>query len=181
MMKFYLREFVENKLPKFYETIFSLVKAKNVGIAGLRRGFSTRNKGKRVHKMGRLYFTSSLTAILLCFALFQLSAAPRAYVNEELKTTEKTEEVAKKDMVEKWKNFSAKKKAKLQKRIEKMKTKMQKRAAGADTSGIKLGLVILLIGVIIAVLGLAGVADLLITIGIIVLAVGLVLWLINKL
>ncbi|MEM0991384.1 MAG: hypothetical protein AAF847_12460 [Bacteroidota bacterium] len=36
-----VREFVENKLPKFCEAIFSLVKAKNAGIAGLRRGFST--------------------------------------------------------------------------------------------------------------------------------------------
>ncbi|MEM0992760.1 MAG: LamG-like jellyroll fold domain-containing protein [Bacteroidota bacterium] len=62
-----LREFVENKLLKFCEAIFPLVKAKNTGIARLRRGFSTQNKGKRVSTMGRLYFTNFL---IIIFAIY---------------------------------------------------------------------------------------------------------------
>ena len=46
-------------------------------------------------------------------------------------------------------------------------------------SGVELGLVILIVGLLIAVLGFAGIADILVTIGLIVLVVGLVLWLLR--
>lgn len=82
-------------------------------------------------------------------------------------------------------NFSEKKKARLKKRIEKFQAKFAKKsaisAAPADTSGVKLGLIIVLVGVVIALLGFAGIADILVTIGLVVLVVGLLLWLLGYL
>lgn len=67
-------------------------------------------------------------------------------------------------------------------RLGKLFDKLIKKAsAPADTSGIGLALVIIIVGAIVAVLGLAGVADLLISIGLIVLVVGLVIWLFTAL
>lgn len=67
-------------------------------------------------------------------------------------------------------------------RLGKLFDKLIKKAsAPADTSGIGLALVIIIVGAIVAVLGLAGIADLLISIGLIVLVVGLVIWLFTAL
>lgn len=66
-----------------------------------------------------------------------------------------------------------------QHRLAKLLTKLQQKAAAGDASGVGLALVIILVGALLAVLGFIGIADLLITIGIVVLAVGLVIWLIT--
>ncbi|MEM1324756.1 MAG: hypothetical protein AAGI23_02320 [Bacteroidota bacterium] len=121
-----------------------------------------------------------LFTLLFVFSLPQLTtAAPYASspkknaVEEKIKKNDTRFAKFKKGV----KEMSAKQKAKIDKRIAKLKKKMA--AAEAGSGGIKLGLVIVLIGALIAVLGLAGVADLLITIGVIVLVVGLVLWLLD--
>ncbi len=44
-------EHVKNKLQQRWTIIFFLVKAKNVGDAGHRRGFLTQNKRKRMFKL----------------------------------------------------------------------------------------------------------------------------------
>lgn len=71
-----------------------------------------------------------------------------------------------------------------EKRVERKKSKvanllykLNTKAAAGDSSGVGLAVIIILIGAALALLGLVGIADLLISIGLIVLAVGLIIWL----
>lgn len=81
---------------------------------------------------------------------------------------------------EKVKTFSAKKQAKFQKKLDKLEHKLNKKNAPEDISdGVRTGLIIVAVGAIIALLGLSGVADILITIGLVVLLIGLILWLLD--
>lgn len=59
-------------------------------------------------------------------------------------------------------------------------TKFSERQTRGDSSGIGMALLIIIIGAVLALLGLVGLADLFITIGLVVLAVGLVIWLITS-
>jgi Flp pilus assembly protein TadB len=66
-------------------------------------------------------------------------------------------------------------------RASNLLNKLFAKSAAGDSSGIGLAIAIILIGALLALLGLVGVADLLISIGIVVLVVGLVIWLITAL
>lgn len=86
--------------------------------------------------------------------------------------------------------LSAKKQTKWHKRITKLKDKIHAKLAKSAKKmsasearadgGISIGLIILLVGVLIAILGFAGIGDILVTIGLVVLVVGLILWLIGR-
>ncbi len=127
------------------------------------------------------------TLIAIFFLGFQLNAhaVNPVKVNPSEKEAKVLEEegVSRSSLKEKLDGFTAKKRAKIEKKVNKIKKKMDRKRANADsvndTGGVELGLVILLIGLLVAILGFAGVADILVTIGIIVLIVGLVLWLLN--
>ncbi len=118
-----------------------------------------------------------LSAQVPAFAVVGSSTGP-----EQL-TLEQQQKLSK--IKEKVDHFSEKKKARLKKRIERFQAKFAKThvnsEAPADTSGIKLGLIIVLVGVVIALLGFVGIADILVTIGVIVLVIGLLLWLLGYL
>ena len=124
-----------------------------------------------------LFSVLFLSAQVPAFAVVGSSTGP------EHLTVEQKQKLSK--IKEKVDNFSEKKKARLKKRIEKFQAKFAKKhinsEAPAETSGIKLGLIIVLVGVVIALLGFAGIADILVTIGVIVLVVGLFLWLLGYL
>ncbi|MEM8528147.1 MAG: hypothetical protein AAGG68_26120 [Bacteroidota bacterium] len=123
--------------------------------------------------------TFYLLLIFLFVGMFSLEAAPYAAAPHQDKTAlEKEELTAKKTFKEKFKDWSAKRKVKREKRAEKFKAKLAKYASPGK-GGVRLGLVIVLIGALIAVLGLAGVANILITVGLIVLVVGVAIWLID--
>jgi Flp pilus assembly protein TadB len=66
-------------------------------------------------------------------------------------------------------------------RASNLLNKLYSKAARGDTSGIGLALAIILIGALLALLGLVGIADLLIAIGVVVLVVGLVIWIFTAL
>ena len=125
----------------------------------------------------------TLTAIFLMGIQFDAHAiviVQQDAQSEVLKENGLTKETLK----EKLQQFSAKKRAKLEKKFKKIKKKLdRKRSADGTnaTSGVRTGLVIVLIGVLVAGLGFAGIADIFVTIGIVVLVVGLFLWLLSAL
>jgi Flp pilus assembly protein TadB len=78
------------------------------------------------------------------------------------------------------KDLSSKQKAKLDKKVSKIKKKLDRRGSAEEArDGVRTGLIILGIGAIIALLGLTGVGDILITIGLVVLILGLIFWLLD--
>ena len=118
-------------------------------------------------------------AFLLCLGIqIDTSAVVSIQPNSENKA-ELTEnsKLEKTSLKEKFQNFTDVKKAKIQKKLKKVKKKLDRKKA--DSSGVRLGLVIVVVGLLVAILGFAGIADLLVTIGLIVLVVGLVLWLLS--
>ncbi|HLF62642.1 MAG TPA: hypothetical protein VI603_02770 [Saprospiraceae bacterium] len=64
-------------------------------------------------------------------------------------------------------------------KVSNLLNKLYTRASTGDSSGVGLALVIVLVGAALALLGFVGIADLLISIGLVVLVVGLVIWLIT--
>ena len=64
-------------------------------------------------------------------------------------------------------------------KVSNLLTKLSARAGAGDASGVGLALIIILVGAALALLGLFGIADLLITVGLAVLVVGLIIWLIT--
>ena len=126
---------------------------------------------------------------LLPLFLFALSLQAFAYitpgVHKENLTQEEKERLA--EFEAKIENFSDKQKEKLQKKLSRIEAKIDAKNARiakkakedrrAGTSKFGLGLTIILVGAIVAILGFAGIADILISIGVIVLLIGLILWL----
>ena len=110
---------------------------------------------------------------LLLLGSFSLQAGNNLPSSTEITKIENQLEQAKAQKDKTSKQLSEKKKAKLQKKLNK---KLEKHR---EAGGVRVGLGILLVGAIIAVLGLAGLGGLLITIGIIVLAIGLAFWLLS--
>lgn len=125
----------------------------------------------------------TLTAIFLMGVQFDAHAiviVQQDAQSEVLKENGLTKETLK----EKLQQFSAKKRAKLEKKFKKIKNKLDGRRSADGTnanSGVRTGLIIVLIGLLVAILGFAGIADILVTIGIVVLVVGLFLWLLGLL
>lgn len=130
-----------------------------------------------------IFRTITLIAIFLISVQFNAHAVvfvqPDAQ-SEILKEKGLTKETLK----EKLQQFSAKKRAKLKKKFKKIKKKLDRKRSADGTnerSAVGTGLVIVLIGLLVAILGFAGIADILVTIGIVVLVVGLFLWLLGAL
>lgn len=84
----------------------------------------------------------------------------------------------------KFEALSQRKQAKLERKVQKLKDKLNVGTSPQETEEtgtVRLGLVVLLVGAIVAILGFAGIGSILIQIGIVVFAVGLVLWLLGLL
>jgi len=133
-------------------------------------------------KVNLLYilFVASLISLQLPISI---ASTPAPSINTEQQTQLDAFE-------KKMKGFSEKKQNRVKKRLIKLKDKIESKLAKReekkaplfkteDTSGVALGLIIVLAGALVAVLGLAGVADILITIGLVVLIIGLIVWLID--
>ncbi|MCB0629373.1 MAG: hypothetical protein R2824_06580 [Saprospiraceae bacterium] len=127
-----------------------------------------------------------LGLFVLCFQFTQAAVVRPLAPAEKQLTLEQQEKL--KAFEEKVSNLSAKDQEKLDKKLKKIQNKIDKRAKKGKksvnqekvNSGIGLGLVIVLVGVLIAILGFAGIADILVTIGLVVLVIGLILWLLAK-
>ena len=107
-------------------------------------------------------------------------------------TSEEVSQESFRSFKEKFESFSEKKQVKIKKKLNRLKDKIDtylaKKAAKEEgiakeeaTSGVALGLIVILAGALIAILGFAGIADFLVTIGLIILIVGLILWLVDRL
>lgn len=128
--------------------------------------------------------TITLLAILLLgFQLNAYAVNPVKVKDAERSAVLKEKGISKESLKEKLDGLTGKKRAKAEKKLNKIKKKIAKKNAKEDgekdASGVELGLVIVLVGLLVAILGFAGVADILVTIGIVVLVVGLVLWLLK--
>ncbi|HKK76659.1 MAG TPA: hypothetical protein VJ953_16400 [Saprospiraceae bacterium] len=78
------------------------------------------------------------------------------------------------------KNFSAKQQKKFDRKMKRINNKLNKRHASEDVrDGVRTGLVIVVIGAALALLGLTGIADILVSIGLVVLVLGLLFWLLG--
>lgn len=122
---------------------------------------------------------TTLVAVLLL--IFQTQGYAVVKTQQETQAAEKTSLAAK--FKEKVKTFTAKQQHKMEKRMAKIQKKLDRQRdqinQNSETSGVRLGIVLALIGLLLAVLGFAGIAEILVTIGIVVLVVGLILWLIQ--
>ncbi len=130
----------------------------------------------------------TLIAIFLLGFQFHGHAVTPVKVKEAEKSAVLKEKgISKSALKEKIEGFTGKKRAKFEKKMNKIKKKIEKKKrkknarldGEQDTSGVELGLVIVLVGLLVAILGFAGVADILVSIGIVVLVVGLILWLLK--
>lgn len=137
---------------------------------------------------------TSISVFLLffvaCFLSQPLPANTAGPVSQEasIDTPDKTPQ----SLEEKFTSFSQKKQRRIKKRLHKLKDLLHKRQQKevlkgeniekeSATSGVTLGLIIILAGALIALLGFAGIADFLVTIGLVILIVGLILWLVDRL
>lgn len=129
--------------------------------------------------------------LVLAFSL-NLNAFPvSSHLPIEEELTQEQQEM-RTELEAKVSKLSDKQKAKLDKKLSKIQQKIDKRQAKRAkkgkksfdqvkaNSGVGTGLLIVLVGVLLAVLGFAGVADILVTIGLVVLVIGLILWLVAQ-
>jgi len=111
--------------------------------------------------------------ILFIFVLF----SPSAYSSGVNPETQSKREKFK----QKIENLSAKHQKKLKRKVRKLKNKIVKKNERPNDTrdAVRLGLAVLLVGAILSILGFAGIAELLVTIGLVVFGIGLALWLVG--
>jgi Flp pilus assembly protein TadB len=129
--------------------------------------------------INRILLFSLLILIPFSFAMAGPNLSP-------VTPADQTSEVGTTKLKEKVDQINAKQKKRMEKRLNFLKEKLAKekfakKGDSTKASPVRVGLVVILIGALLAVLGLAGVADLLISIGVIVLVVGLIFWLLGLL
>lgn len=127
-----------------------------------------------------MHFKSSLPIALITCLLFIISSPSHLLAGNAPIDHDRILEQQQSNFETKIKNFSAKQQQKLDRKLKQINKKLHKQHPSEEVrEGVRTGLIIVAVGAVLALIGLTGVADLLVTIGLAVLVLGLIFWLLG--